>query len=148
MKKLYWLLNTQPCTIEVTGLKDCNNQPLKFTKPGTSYARRCVTEETRKHELVEMYIRQHVLKDEADAPDQPIAAPTLVEAAPPPAEPEESVPASEPEPVPEVPEATPEPDDDSEPEPVSQSVETESEDDAENEEDKPAAKSRRRRRKS
>lgn len=155
MKKLYWLRNTRPCIVE-TPLKDCNGQPLKFTKPGSPFSRRCVTEEVRNHNLIELYINQELLADEADAPTKPAAAPTLENAVEPVVE-TVVIPEPEPEPEPEVspepepepaPEVSPEPEPTlaSEPEPESEKVETESVD--KEEEKNTAAPKRRRRRKS
>jgi len=154
MKKLYWLRNIRPCKIDISLLKDSAGQPLKFTQKGTSFARRCVTEEVRRHALVEMYISRNMLEDEADVPDKPLAAPTPDKPVAPPkpnAPPvEKPAPAPEPAPAPAEPkepvvtEPTPEPD---KSEPVSESTEAEKAEEPK-EEEVAAAKPRRRRRKS
>jgi len=140
MKKLYWLRNTQPCKLEFP-LKDCAGQPLKFTQKGTSFARRCVTEEVREHELIVYYVDRKILEDEADVLEKPVAAPTPVKSAKKPAPAPEPEPASEVETIPE-PAPNPEPVE-SRSEPVSETVEVE---DSAEEEEKPAQKPTRQRR--
>jgi hypothetical protein len=82
MAKLYWLKSLQPCKLELRPLTDYAGQPLVFTNPGTSYGRRCVTEEVRMSTLVDRYLRQQVIADEDTKIELPPAAPVVVIPAP------------------------------------------------------------------
>lgn len=104
MPNLFWLRNTQSAIFELRPLTDYAGQPLKFTKPGTPWSRRCVTEEVRKSAEVEAYIQRQILEDEATAGKPPAPAPTPadapepVKAAPPPETSAEPVLIPEPKP--------------------------------------------------
>jgi len=74
MAKLYWLKTIQPCKLELRPLTDYAGQPLIFTTPGTSFSRRCVTEEVRNSETVQNYVKRQMIADESVVVTQPATA--------------------------------------------------------------------------
>jgi len=102
MATLYWLKTIQPCKLELRPLTDYAGQPLIFTTPGTSFSRRCVTEEVRNSETVQLYIKRQMIADDSVIDTQPArVAPVVSKAAPKP------TPAPTPVPVPTAPPPAP-----------------------------------------
>ena len=103
MANLYWLKTIQPCKLELRPLTDYAGQPLIFTTPGTGFSRRCVTEEVRNSETVQLYIKRQMIAEESVVNTQPTlarvtASPVASKPVPPPAPP--AAPPSMPPPAP------------------------------------------------